>query len=270
MSILFTELFADPRSFTFNSDTVCSYGAKNASQSRSIADTSTSLTFIVYSTIYAKFFRTLDLCIDQKKKIRQNRQKGVDQMTQMLEIEYKSMLTKQEYEIFIAHYQLTDKDFRVQTNIYFDTVDEQLKKQNCGLRIRFVGHQAEYTLKTPAEKGRLETTDTFITEEAEAFIFEKRLPRSGAVFQKLSDLNIDPASLIQTGKLTTKRAEFPIEEGLLAIDESWGDNLHDFELELEVGDASVGKIAFINFLKRFSLPYRPAKNKIQRMLEAKN
>ena len=52
-------------------------------------------------------------------------------MTQMLEIEYKSMLTKQEYEIFIAHYQLTDKDFRVQTNIYFDTVDEQLKKQNC-------------------------------------------------------------------------------------------------------------------------------------------
>ncbi|MBR3046942.1 MAG: adenylate cyclase, partial [Enterococcus sp.] len=29
-------------------------------------------------------------------------------MTQMLEIEYKSMLTKQEYEIFIAHYQLTD------------------------------------------------------------------------------------------------------------------------------------------------------------------
>lgn len=50
-------------------------------------------------------------------------------MTQMLEIEYKSMLTKQEYEIFIAHYQLTDKDFRVQTNIYFDTVDEQLKKQ---------------------------------------------------------------------------------------------------------------------------------------------
>lgn len=50
-------------------------------------------------------------------------------MTQMLEIEYKSMLTKQEYEIFIAHYQLTDKDFRVQTNIYFDTVDEQLKNK---------------------------------------------------------------------------------------------------------------------------------------------
>ena len=57
-----------------------------------------------------------------EQTIRQNRQKGVDQMTQMLEIEYKSMLTKQEYEIFIAHYQLTDKDFRVQTNIYFDTL----------------------------------------------------------------------------------------------------------------------------------------------------
>ena len=82
-------------------------------------------------------------------------------------------------------------------------------------------------------------------------------------------MNIDPASLIQTGKLTTKRAEFPIEEGLLAIDESWGDNLHDFELELEVG-CICGKNCFYKFLKRFSLPYRPAKNKIQRMLEAKN
>ena len=62
---------------------------------------------------------------------------------------------------------------------------------------------------------------------------------------KLSDLNIDPASLIQTGKLTTKRAEFPIEEGLLAIDESWGDNLHDFELELEVGDASMHPLPLV-------------------------
>ena len=50
-------------------------------------------------------------------------------MTQMLEIEYKSMLTKQEYEIFITHYQLTDKDFRVQTNIYFDTVDERYRSK---------------------------------------------------------------------------------------------------------------------------------------------
>ena len=61
-------------------------------------------------------------------------------MTQMLEIEYKSMLTKQEYEIFIAHYQLTDKDFRVQTNIYFDTVDEQLAYESVSLVIKLNIH----------------------------------------------------------------------------------------------------------------------------------
>lgn len=103
-------------------------------------------------------------------------------MTQMLEIEYKSMLTKQEYEIFIAHYQLTDKDFRVQTNIYFDTVDEQLKKQNCGLRIRFVGHQAEYTLKHLLKRAS-RNNGYLYNRRSRSIYLRKRLPRSGAVFK---------------------------------------------------------------------------------------
>ena len=191
-------------------------------------------------------------------------------MSKMLEIEYKSMLTEKEYDQLIQHYQLEPKDFTVQTNIYFDTPDFQLAKKNCGLRIRLLDAYAEYTLKTPEVAGRLETTDTLTMEKIDSYLNQHVLPTSGAVFQKLSELNIDPELLIETGKLTTKRAEFKVAEGLLAIDQSFGENLHDFELELEVGDAAIGKIAFEQFLEAHFLPYRPAKTKIQRMTESKN
>lgn len=196
--------------------------------------------------------------------------KGAIIMSEMLEIEYKSMLTQQEYSQLIQYYQLKPEDFTVQTNIYFDTPDGQLAQKNCGLRIRLLEDRAEYTLKTPAKEGKLETTDTLSKEEALSFIEQRQLPRQGAVFQKLLELAVPSDELGKIGDITTKRAEFHIEEGLLAIDESFGEQLHDFELELEVSDATLDKSAFLAFLERHSFPYRPAKNKIQRMLAAKN
>ncbi|OQO70476.1 adenylate cyclase [Enterococcus villorum] len=191
-------------------------------------------------------------------------------MSEMLEIEYKSMLTQKEYAQLIQHYQLKATDFTVQTNVYFDTTDAQLAKKKCGLRIRLLETHAEYTLKSPTKKGKLETTDILKKEEAISFIEHQKLPLNGAVFQKLAELNIQSEELHAIGELTTKRAEFHIKEGLLAIDESFGKQLHDFELELEVTDPIVGKADFLAFLKSFSFPYRPAKNKIQRMIEAKD
>lgn len=191
-------------------------------------------------------------------------------MTEMLEIEFKTLLTKEDYTRLLAHYQLTSESFHTQTNIYYDTPDLQLKQKNCGLRIRLLDDYAEYTIKTPAVEGKLETTDTYTTLEATEIIKSCVLPRTGAVFQKLQELAVDSKQLIQIGELTTKRAEFPINEGLLAIDESWGERLHDYELELEVTDAATGKTAFEQFLKHKAISYLPAKNKIQRMFEAKN
>ncbi len=191
-------------------------------------------------------------------------------MSKMLEIEYKSMLTEKEYEHLLRYYGSDSTSFTVQTNIYFDTSDFQLATKNCGLRIRLFDTYAEYTLKTPEIEGRLETTDTLTIEKANTYLDQTILPTTGAVFQKLSELKIATDSLKEIGRLTTKRAEFKLKEGLLAIDQSFGENLHDFELELEVADAVTGKIAFETFLEKHSLPYRPSKNKIQRMVESKN
>ncbi|MGM9904083.1 hypothetical protein A5844_002137 [Enterococcus sp. 10A9_DIV0425] len=191
-------------------------------------------------------------------------------MSETLEIEFKTLLTKKEYQRLIDYYQLSDDLFHVQTNVYFDTPDLQLRKKNCGLRIRLLDDHAEYTLKTPVQEGKLETTDTYTPTQIHMILEQQTLPLSGAVFQKLTELSVDPTQLIRLGELTTKRAELSIDEGLLAIDESWGQQLHDYELELEVADAKQGEFAFERLLKHFALPYRPAKNKIQRMFEAKN
>jgi len=228
------------------------------------------LTFIDILTYKHSFFAPSVFEVDQKQKIRQNKRKGAKPMTEMLEIEFKTLLAKEDYTRLLSHYQLTTESFHIQTNIYYDTPDFQLRQRGCGLRIRLLDTYAEYTLKTPATEGKLETTDTYTLQEATKMIEEQTLPRTGAVLKKLHELSIDSNQLFKIGELTTKRVEFPIDEGLLAIDESWGKQLHDYELELEVTDAASGKVAFEHFLQRQGIPYHPSKNKIQRMFEAKN
>ena len=136
-------------------------------------------------------------------------------MTHQVEIEFKTLLTREEYQRVIAFYQLDRSAFHTQTNLYFDTLDHQLKQKKFGLRIRTTEDKAELTLKSPLKEGLLETTD------------------------------------------------------ILALDESWYGQSHDYELELEVSEASSGKRAFLSLLDRLHISYRPAKNKIIRALEEK-
>ena len=189
-------------------------------------------------------------------------------MSENLEIEFKTLLTAENYRAVCELFQLEKKDFHTQTNVYFDNEMNVLKKEKMGLRIRVLETHAELTLKVPVEDGLLETTDDLTLSQAQEYLLEDRLPSFGAVHDCLQTYHIDSRSLKSIGKLTTKRAEFPVVEGLLAIDESWYGESHDYELELEVTDYAAGKIQFRNLLSRLSLTYQPAKNNIQRMLEA--
>ncbi|KAF1296392.1 adenylate cyclase [Enterococcus sp. JM4C] len=191
-------------------------------------------------------------------------------MSENLEIEFKTLLTESDYQAICQLYQLGEQDFHSQTNIYFDNQTSDLKEKQMGLRIRLLPTYAELTLKSPAKEGLLETTDKLTLSQAQDFLLKDSLPTFGAVYDFLKNASIDCRTLKSIGKLTTKRAEFSIEEGLLALDESWYGHAHDYELELEVADYAVGKKQFEHLLSRLSISYQPAKNKIQRMLEEKN
>lgn len=192
-------------------------------------------------------------------------------MSESIEIEYKSLLTKAEYQQLSQRYFPDSQDYFTQTNVYYDTADLQLKQRKMGLRIRLLPTSAEQTLKSPLPTvGLLETTDELVRAEAETLIAKQRIFEDGQVAKKLIDLEIAPGQLISHGELTTKRIERQIEPHiLLVLDESWYHGQHDYELEMEVKDAKIGKDYFVNFLKENTIEYKVAKNKIVRTFEAK-
>ena len=51
------------------------------------------------------------------------------------EIEFKNLLTKQEFECFVSFFQIGQKDFHSQTNYYFDTQDNFFKDNRMGFSL---------------------------------------------------------------------------------------------------------------------------------------
>jgi len=185
-------------------------------------------------------------------------------LSEEIEIEFKSMLTQNEYEKLLRYYDVMDDQFVMQTNLYFDTADFQLKKHGMGLRIRRFAAKAEATLKIPQPVGLLEVTDTLMITDVDRAIEREQFPEATEILARLKQLNISLSDLSLIGKLITKRAEFTISKGKLALDESWYVNQHDFELELEVIDSSYTEDDFNQLLEKFNLPYRKTQNKIAR------
>lgn len=190
-------------------------------------------------------------------------------MSEEIEIEFKSMLSQIEYEKLLRYYNITDDQFVIQTNLYFDTADFQLKQQGMGLRIRCFTDTAEATLKVPQPVGLLEVTDKLtLTEVDQALQKNQFTSEATEILARLQSLNISFSHLLLIGKLITKRAEFTIPEGKLALDESWYSDQHDFEFELEVLDPEYAEADFEKLLKKFDLPFPKTQNKIVRAVTA--
>ena len=189
-------------------------------------------------------------------------------MAEQIEIELKTLLTFEEYTRCIAFWQLADQKALLQANYYFDTADFQLKAKGCGLRIRTLSNQAELTLKTPLANGLLETTDTFSLTEIKPYLDSQTLPTTGSVAEKLRTLNIDISQLKLLASLTTKRYHIQLAYGEVALDESWYQKQHDYELELEVADFKQGQSDFKQLCQQLAIKYKPAQNKIARAFKA--
>ncbi|MGA9466995.1 MAG: CYTH domain-containing protein [Exiguobacterium marinum] len=187
-------------------------------------------------------------------------------MTQEVEIEFKSMLTKKEYETLLQTYKLEDQ-VRWQANDYFDTPSFQLKEKGAALRIREKKHGQVLTLKQPNDVGLLETHATITEAEAED-LFKYGIIHDDQMKQALAPFQLS-APLEHLGRLETHRAEHQMKDGLLVLDESHYLETTDYEIEFEVTNEEAGRRAFERLLAEHGLPYRPAKNKIVRFMELK-
>lgn len=189
-------------------------------------------------------------------------------MTEQLEIEFKTLLSAKDYHKIYQYYQFENQPFIDQTNIYFDTPSQALQKKRFGLRIRCFEEEGELTLKCPTKgHGLLEITDQLSAVQLDSLLDQQTILKSGAVANALLDAGIDIDQLKPIARLRTKRYEKQLAIGLLALDESWYGQHHDYELELEVSDEIQGKINFKALLSHFDLPYTPGENKIIRAIK---
>ncbi|CAM3769366.1 CYTH domain-containing protein [Mesobacillus thioparans] len=189
-------------------------------------------------------------------------------MSQNIEIEFKNMLTEEEFNFLANYFKLEPEHFKKQINHYFDTPSFSLKEKGSALRIREKGNAFEMTLKQPAKQGLLETNQNLSADQAEQSLKTGKLPE-GEVRDAVSNLISDIEHLQYFGSLTTVRAEVEYKEGLLVLDHSYYLNTEDFELEYEVTNESEGFRNYSNLLTELKIPVRQTDNKIKRFYAKK-
>ncbi|KUP07535.1 hypothetical protein Q75_04695 [Bacillus coahuilensis p1.1.43] len=187
---------------------------------------------------------------------------------QEIEIEFKNILTKQEFDTLLQWFQIKSEQFQPQTNYYFDTEDYLLKKNESALRIRKKGHDFILTLKQPLEEGLLETHQVLSENEALALLNGGPIPY-GLVYDQVEAVVSTPASIVYFGELMTERTEVAYKDGIIVLDKSHYLNHTDYEVEYEVRDAVTGKKTFEELLHSLSIPIRETNNKIKRFYLAK-
>lgn len=173
------------------------------------------------------------------------------------EIEFKTMLTEKEYEELLTIY---SPPSYTQKNIYLDTRTEFFRLRKIGCRIRIKEDYYEFTLKEPKTEDITEETNWPLAKD-DVIEFQ----RTGVFTPEWLDL---PGELISIGEIETTRSELPFRSGQLMIDRSTYSGVVDYELEFEAHDYTQGKIDFEEFLALHKFPYRPAKKKLVRMMEA--
>ncbi|WP_226037644.1 CYTH domain-containing protein [Aquibacillus saliphilus] len=184
-------------------------------------------------------------------------------MSQEIEIEFKNLLTKDEYDKLRLFFELENVEPVIQTNHYFETSDFRLKDKGAALRIREKNNLWQLTLKEPHPEGLLETHDTLTTTEATSWINGVIIPKP-TVAKQLNQLGIDFAGLNYGGTLKTYRLETLYKQTTIVLDYSTYNNQSDYELEIEATEKAIGERVFHELLENHDIPKKETPNKIKR------
>lgn len=191
-------------------------------------------------------------------------------MSSEVEIEFKNMLTRNEYTTLLHHFQITEDMIKRQKNIYFDTPNWDLKNQFAALRLRQKENKCVCTLKIKSsENVHIEITEEVELEKAKEMIDGKGF-FAHEVEQHLNKLKVPIEQLQVVASITTDRAEIQYKEGTLVFDRSFYLNCVDYEVEYETNNENLGKMIFEEFLKEYQIEKKYADKKIARFMKALN
>lgn len=187
---------------------------------------------------------------------------------QHIEIEFKNLLTKEEYERLLHYFKVEPTQIIPQANHYFETPDGHLKRAMSGLRIRQIGDYYECTLKEKSSQhGHLETNVEITKEQANAVLATGYFPFE-EITTRLQAIGVPLDALHLFGSLQTNRVELPYDNGLLVLDHSKYLQREDYEVEYETSDEELGAISFKYLLAKHHIPERHTDKKIARFMNA--
>jgi uncharacterized protein YjbK len=177
-------------------------------------------------------------------------------MNTNLEIEYKTLITQQEFNQLLAYfnqYKLIN-----QTNYYYQSTNSLRKK--IAARIRQIDSSFELTFKIKQDKGKLEVNFNVPSNSIDHF----NRP-DVQTFLKSHGYN---RQWVFIGELHTTRHLIVEEFGELCIDHNRYLGIEDYELEYEVkhDDEDLAYARFIQILNQFSIKNIKAKAKFHRFI----
>lgn len=184
-------------------------------------------------------------------------------MNKSVEIEFKSMLTEQEYNRLMEKFHGNRTD--LQTNHYFDTPRFSLKAASCSLRVR-ERDGLELTLKRKKGYSIQESTIEITQEQFESFKNTGVLPSEEA--QQEIQRIIGEQKLNNFLSLSTLRMYLPYKTGILFIDKSMYFDQVDYELEYEAKSYYQGRKEFVEIINELGIQYKKADKKIRRAYNA--
>jgi uncharacterized protein YjbK len=195
-----------------------------------------------------------------------NNKKGRVILHKEHEIEFKNLLTKEEFEHLLAQFHLDQTHFHSQTNFYYDTPDNYFKNNKMGFRLRVLNTHNELTLKAPVQKHVMEETTLSISNtERDNIIQHNQFP----VVPFLETIK-DKDLLACLGSIQTNRAHIPYQNGILFFDHSIYSQVEDFEIEYESQDIENGEKIFLQLLETYQIPIRNTDKKIARLMNVLN
>lgn len=186
-------------------------------------------------------------------------------MSKELEIEFKTLLTKEEYVKLCERFK--DCKRNLQINYYFDTSRFTLKASEIGLRVRMMDKD-KYIVTLKKKKGYVlqEINETIDKETFDEFLSTGVVPVV-EIKKELEDI-IKGQVLINYMSLSTYRIGLPYKKGQLAIDKCKYVDTVDYELEYEATTYEGGKREFVELVREFGIVYKKSQPKIKRAYDA--
>ena len=185
-------------------------------------------------------------------------------MTTSIEQEYKTMITKDQYNLLFKHFNFQPSLAIKQTNTYYDTADEKLKDKHAAFRLRNIGNRSEWTLKQKTQGIRsIELTQENATSITVPESLTLDLVHEKSILDFFKQHQIKLGSLKATYRISTLRHVETVSGGEFFLDHSTFNDRDDYELEFEV-NAPHGHQVWEKFMKEFKIDYQQAKPKIAR------